>query len=143
MNRLSGMEECLRLFTNVEVLDNKNMVGCQRCWKIANQEREREASRENSDEHEDWTDDNEESSSEEEDEVGFPKSPASLLGPAQTLAMPPEEYVQHGGRGTRNVQHGGHGPSNGQRGRTPIIVKTLVLLILHFEIDLRGSAWTS
>jgi hypothetical protein len=90
------MEECLRLFTNVEVLDNKNMVGCQRCWKIANREREREASRENSDEHEDWTDDDKESSSEEEDEVGFPKSPASLLGPAQTLAMPPEEYVQRG-----------------------------------------------
>ena len=77
MNRLSGMEECLRLFTSVEVLDNENMVGCRRCWKIANREKEREASRENGDEHEDGTDD-EESSSEEEDE-----------GPAH---MPPEEY---------------------------------------------------
>ena len=92
MNRLSGMEECLRLFTNVEVLDNENMVGCRRCWKIANREREREASRENGEEPEDGTDDDEESSSEEEDDVGLPKSPASLLGPAQTLAIPPEEY---------------------------------------------------
>ncbi|THH28444.1 hypothetical protein EUX98_g5736 [Antrodiella citrinella] len=33
---LSGIEECLRLFTSVEVLDGDNMVGCHRCWKIAN-----------------------------------------------------------------------------------------------------------
>jgi len=32
----SGIEECLRLFTAVEVLDGENMVGCRRCWKIAN-----------------------------------------------------------------------------------------------------------
>ena len=97
MNRLSGMEECLRLFTSVEVLDNENMVGCRRCWKIANREKEREASRENGDEHDDGTDDDEESSSEEEDEADFQKSPASLLGPAQTLTMPPEEYDTPGG----------------------------------------------
>ena len=33
---LPGIEECLRLFTAVEVLDGENMVGCHRCWKIAN-----------------------------------------------------------------------------------------------------------
>ncbi|KAG2003295.1 ubiquitin carboxyl-terminal hydrolase 4, variant 2 [Coprinopsis cinerea AmutBmut pab1-1] len=33
---LSGIEECLRMFTAVEVLDGENMVGCRRCWKIAN-----------------------------------------------------------------------------------------------------------
>ncbi|KAH7910683.1 peptidase C19, ubiquitin carboxyl-terminal hydrolase 2 [Hygrophoropsis aurantiaca] len=36
MNQLGGIEECLRLFTSVEVLDGENMVGCHRCWKIAN-----------------------------------------------------------------------------------------------------------
>lgn len=32
----SGIEECLRMFTSVEVLDGENMVGCRRCWKIQN-----------------------------------------------------------------------------------------------------------
>ena len=32
----SGIEECLRMFTAVEVLDGENMVGCRRCWKIQN-----------------------------------------------------------------------------------------------------------
>jgi ubiquitin carboxyl-terminal hydrolase 16/45 len=36
LHHLSGIEECLRLFTAVEVLDGENMVGCRRCWKIAN-----------------------------------------------------------------------------------------------------------
>ncbi|KIJ63200.1 hypothetical protein HYDPIDRAFT_113812 [Hydnomerulius pinastri MD-312] len=35
-NQLGGVEECLRLFTSVEVLDGENMVRCHRCWKIAN-----------------------------------------------------------------------------------------------------------
>ncbi|KAK7048441.1 ubiquitin carboxyl-terminal hydrolase [Favolaschia claudopus] len=35
-NNLAGVEECLRMFTAVEVLDGENMVGCRRCWKIAN-----------------------------------------------------------------------------------------------------------
>ncbi|KAE9390317.1 peptidase C19, ubiquitin carboxyl-terminal hydrolase 2 [Gymnopus androsaceus JB14] len=33
---LAGVEECLRMFTAVEVLDGENMVGCRRCWKLAN-----------------------------------------------------------------------------------------------------------
>ena len=36
LHHFSGIEECLRLFTAVEVLDGENMVGCRRCWKIAN-----------------------------------------------------------------------------------------------------------
>ncbi|KAJ7098291.1 hypothetical protein C8R44DRAFT_811268 [Mycena epipterygia] len=35
---IPGVEECLRMFTAVEVLDGENMVGCRRCWKIANGE---------------------------------------------------------------------------------------------------------
>ncbi|KAH9943555.1 cysteine proteinase [Amylocystis lapponica] len=36
LGHLPGIEECLRLFTAVEVLDGENAVGCHRCWKIAN-----------------------------------------------------------------------------------------------------------
>jgi len=36
MSQFSGIEECLRMFTAVEILDGENMVGCRRCWKIAN-----------------------------------------------------------------------------------------------------------
>ena len=36
LNQLPGIEECLRLFTAVEVLDGENMVGCRLCWKVAN-----------------------------------------------------------------------------------------------------------
>ncbi|KAG5654546.1 hypothetical protein H0H81_000071 [Sphagnurus paluster] len=40
MNHFSGIEECLRMFTAVEILDGENMVGCRRCWKIENGEYE-------------------------------------------------------------------------------------------------------
>ncbi|KAH9941094.1 cysteine proteinase [Epithele typhae] len=36
LGHLPGIEECLRMFTAVEVLDGENMVGCHRCWKVAN-----------------------------------------------------------------------------------------------------------
>ncbi|KAL0958073.1 hypothetical protein HGRIS_000251 [Hohenbuehelia grisea] len=36
MGQVMGVEECLRLFTAVEVLDGENSVGCRRCWKIEN-----------------------------------------------------------------------------------------------------------
>ncbi|KAL4245500.1 Ubiquitin carboxyl-terminal hydrolase [Abortiporus biennis] len=36
LGHLPGIEECLRMFTAVEVLDGDNRVGCHRCWKIAN-----------------------------------------------------------------------------------------------------------
>ncbi|KAK7683474.1 hypothetical protein QCA50_013308 [Cerrena zonata] len=36
MGHLPGIEECLRMFTAVEIMDGDNMVGCHRCWKIAN-----------------------------------------------------------------------------------------------------------
>ncbi|KAI8986639.1 hypothetical protein BD414DRAFT_536564 [Trametes punicea] len=36
LGHLPGIEECLRMFTAVEILDGENMVGCHRCWKIAN-----------------------------------------------------------------------------------------------------------
>ena len=36
LGHMPGIEECLRLFTAVEVLDAENRVGCHRCWKVAN-----------------------------------------------------------------------------------------------------------
>ena len=36
VNRINRIEECLRLFTSVEILDGDNTVRCHRCWKIAN-----------------------------------------------------------------------------------------------------------
>ncbi|KAG7446980.1 cysteine proteinase [Guyanagaster necrorhizus] len=36
MGQLLGIEECLKMFTAVEILDGENMVGCRRCWKVAN-----------------------------------------------------------------------------------------------------------
>ncbi|KAI9460768.1 peptidase C19, ubiquitin carboxyl-terminal hydrolase 2 [Boletus coccyginus] len=35
VNQINRIEECLRLFTSVEVLDGDNTVRCHRCWKIA------------------------------------------------------------------------------------------------------------
>lgn len=51
INKLSGIEECLRMFTAVEILEGENKVGCRRCWKIENgvwqqEEEERRAKRE-------------------------------------------------------------------------------------------------
>lgn len=42
-NRLSqipSVEESLRLFTSVEMMEGDNLVGCRNCWKIANGPRE-------------------------------------------------------------------------------------------------------
>ncbi|KAJ3921281.1 peptidase C19, ubiquitin carboxyl-terminal hydrolase 2 [Lentinula edodes] len=75
---LAGIEECLRMFTAVEVLDGENMVGCRRCWKLANgwyEEREkkregkrgRERIREEDEEDEYGNDDSEDENSTEED----------------------------------------------------------------------------
>ncbi|KIY71385.1 cysteine proteinase [Cylindrobasidium torrendii FP15055 ss-10] len=36
LSQLPSIEECLKMFTSVEVLDGDNRVGCRRCWKIAN-----------------------------------------------------------------------------------------------------------
>jgi ubiquitin carboxyl-terminal hydrolase 16/45 len=36
LGQLPGVEECLRMFTAVEMLDGENSVGCRRCWKVMN-----------------------------------------------------------------------------------------------------------
>ena len=34
LGQLPGIEECLRMFTAVEILEGENKVACRRCWKI-------------------------------------------------------------------------------------------------------------
>ncbi|PFH47742.1 hypothetical protein AMATHDRAFT_50064 [Amanita thiersii Skay4041] len=70
ISRLSGVEECLRLFTSVEVLDGENMVACRRCWKLANGTltRKEEQDEDESEEEEDGDEDVNESDTEDEDE---------------------------------------------------------------------------
>ncbi|OAX40624.1 cysteine proteinase [Rhizopogon vinicolor AM-OR11-026] len=65
MPQLGGLEECLRLFTSVEVLDGENMVKCRRCWKIANGLYEPRPSGQN-EESDSCTDDENESSEDED-----------------------------------------------------------------------------
>ena len=60
----SGIEECLRMFTAVEVLDGENMVGCRRCWKIQHGVLQSGSKSKDSDEY-------------EEDEEDPPKRPGS------------------------------------------------------------------
>ena len=36
MGNVQSVEDCLRMFTAVEVMDGDNMVRCRRCWKIQN-----------------------------------------------------------------------------------------------------------
>ncbi|KAK2465069.1 hypothetical protein APHAL10511_002877 [Amanita phalloides] len=84
INRVSGLEECLRLFMSVEVLNNENMVGCRRCWKVANQEKERETQNGNED-----GEDEDESSSEEEGESPL-QPPSSSPGLGQVFTRQPE-----------------------------------------------------
>ncbi|KAF8506495.1 hypothetical protein BU17DRAFT_100714 [Hysterangium stoloniferum] len=36
INPTQSVEDCLKMFTSVEVLDGDNMFGCRNCWKIAN-----------------------------------------------------------------------------------------------------------
>lgn len=65
--QLGGLEECLRLFTSVEVLDGENMVKCHRCWKIANGLYEPRSSGQNQDSDSCTDSDDENESSDDED----------------------------------------------------------------------------
>ncbi|KAF4616690.1 hypothetical protein D9613_008484 [Agrocybe pediades] len=75
---LSGIEECLRMFTAVEVLDGENMVGCRRCWKIQNGQL-----------HTSRSDKQEDSDQEDEDEESVPS--ADTL---PTVKVPEDKNVE-------------------------------------------------
>ncbi|KAI0938614.1 hypothetical protein AcV5_000254 [Taiwanofungus camphoratus] len=109
MGHLPGIEECLRMFTAVEILDGENMVGCHRCWKIANGTYV--PRRQNADiveEDEDARSESEESGSspvQDEESIDTPKrestevsepssstpdnSPSGRISPASTSAVSP------------------------------------------------------
>jgi hypothetical protein len=40
LSQIPTVEESLRLFTSVEMLEGENVVGCRNCWKIANRPKE-------------------------------------------------------------------------------------------------------
>ena len=40
LSHVPSVEESLRMFTSVEMLEGENMVGCRNCWKIANRPKE-------------------------------------------------------------------------------------------------------
>ncbi|KAF9788165.1 cysteine proteinase [Thelephora terrestris] len=40
LSQIPSVEESLRMFTSVEMLEGENMVGCRNCWKIANRPEE-------------------------------------------------------------------------------------------------------
>jgi len=40
LSHIPSVEESLRMFTSVEMLEGENMVGCRNCWKIANRPKE-------------------------------------------------------------------------------------------------------
>ncbi|KAJ3980384.1 hypothetical protein F5890DRAFT_1541804 [Lentinula detonsa] len=96
---LAGIEECLRMFTAVEVLDGENMVGCRRCWKLANgwyenrtkkreEKRGRERIRAESEEDEDDTDDSEDEDDEDYDDE--PESEIENVSPATSVSTEEE-----------------------------------------------------
>lgn len=40
LSQVPSVEESLRMFTSVEMMDGENMVGCRNCWKLTNKLRE-------------------------------------------------------------------------------------------------------
>ncbi|KLO05723.1 cysteine proteinase [Schizopora paradoxa] len=80
---VQNVEDCLRMFTAVEVLDGENRYGCRRCWKMANGtyvERGRALSKHFA---------NDDSSSEEEENpANDSKTNANPPGETQTIVSP-------------------------------------------------------
>lgn len=109
VGQLPGIEECLRMFTAVEVLDGENMVGCRRCWKIENGLYNPPASQDNVDDDEeeddDFDDDDRHRAHEnlipEEDKVArrtsfpAPNSPYEGVNLPASLSTPSISYYSH------------------------------------------------
>lgn len=72
LSQIHSVEESLRLFTSVEMLEGENMVGCRNCWKIANSPKE---------EHRDCSDTSESDKDIPETSPGPPRSPSPTPSP--------------------------------------------------------------
>jgi ubiquitin carboxyl-terminal hydrolase 16/45 len=80
VSQLTTIEECLRMFTAVEVLDDENKVGCWRCWKIAHGVyRPRKDPMEQEEEDDDEGDD-------EHNDQDSPANPAGVFAASRTLS---------------------------------------------------------
>ncbi|KDQ60124.1 hypothetical protein JAAARDRAFT_32498 [Jaapia argillacea MUCL 33604] len=88
LGQITSVEECLRLFTAVEVLEGENMVGCRRCWKIANGKLSEVKRRSKDDEGEVGVDGLEEDS--EDSDSGEPEpEPEETVGEVVGPSVPP------------------------------------------------------
>jgi ubiquitin C-terminal hydrolase len=125
MTQILGIEECLRMFTAVEVLDGENSVGCRRCWKIANgtyRARLRTVSRSSSkapctdqnDGSSSSSSDSDDDESEEEGGVGLPDGQSTSLG------LPPRGERNKEGLSLNIAPHP-HPLSNGVSISTPVL----------------------
>ncbi|KAF5383153.1 hypothetical protein D9615_004960 [Tricholomella constricta] len=88
MNHFSGIEECLRMFTSVEILDGENKVGCRRCWKIANGEYEKPSAEEEENEDEE-SDSVDHASTDLHPETPIPDGVAKPMPPSLSPLRPP------------------------------------------------------
>ncbi|KAI1788083.1 cysteine proteinase [Ganoderma leucocontextum] len=84
LGHLPSVEECLHMFTSVEILDGENMVGCHRCWKIANGVYQPRI-REDVDFEEDSDTESEDSDESSDDSSG--KSDRSVAKPPRTVSL--------------------------------------------------------
>lgn len=82
MRSFSGIEECLRMFTAVEVLDGENMVGCRRCWKIQNGMLQTGSKSKDSDEYDEDEEDQPKRS-------GSPPATGQMVGVEEDCGRPP------------------------------------------------------
>ncbi|ESK96388.1 hypothetical protein Moror_7048 [Moniliophthora roreri MCA 2997] len=101
---LASVEECLKMFTAVEVLDGENMVGCRRCWKIANGWYEGKGKKSKEDREEDGRDGDESADDEEDDDEEETRASEPGISPAQSspseiphsLSAPSVDVYGHG-----------------------------------------------
>jgi len=76
LSQIPSVEDLLRMFTSVEMLEGENMVGCRNCWKIANRPKEDPG---------DSSDTSESDKDVPEPSRGPPKSPS----PSPSAQLPP------------------------------------------------------
>lgn len=82
LDHLPSIEGCLRMFTSVEILDGENMVGCHRCWKIANGVYQPRVG-----EKLDFEEDSDTESEDESSDDSSAKSDQSLTKPPRTVSL--------------------------------------------------------
>ena len=75
-SQIPSVEESLRMFTSVEVLEGENVVGCRNCWKIANRPKEDRG-------------DSSDTSESDKDVPELPRNPHKSPAPSSLPLLPP------------------------------------------------------